>query len=284
MSAAGDIIQGLQGRGRQPLVVPGPLQPGNERFPDFCLHGCQDSSDDAYCSNQQEPGHHQCQENRDDIYHPHHRQKHQHPLSQQKQQKQQQDTPGSPSASASASSRLSCISTVSVSSSRYSSASFESTSSPVSASTSIADGLSSRPQSSCFSSPTAGSVARARTLTDTSSSSSPSPSPSPSSPTPRSRRDKSQLHAARLQRSGSTRTSISLALHKAKKPSKSPRFSPSSSTPADALAAVEPPHDQGLTRMAFAEQQQWVKVQQKTFTKWYTATPAPRRRRGHSLT
>ncbi|KAF5590459.1 alpha-actinin [Fusarium pseudocircinatum] len=35
-----------------------------------------------------------------------------------------------------------------------------------------------------------------------------------------------------------------------------------------ALAAVEPPHDQRLTRMAFAEQQRWVTVQQKTFTKW----------------
>ncbi|KAJ4200749.1 alpha-actinin [Fusarium falciforme] len=260
-AAAGDpAVQGLQGRGgRQPSLLP--LQPGNERFPDFCLHGAEYSSDDAYCSNQQEPGsgHHQHLENRDDIYHPHHHQKHQHRLS---QQQQQQDTPGSPSALASASSRLSCISTVSVSSSRYSSASFESASSPVSASTSIADGLSSRPQSSCFSSPVAGPVARSRTLTNTSSSS------SPSSPTPRSRRDKSQLHAARLQRSGSTSTSLSLGLHKAKKPSKPRRFSPSSSTPADALAAVEPPHDQGLTRMAFAEQQQWVKVQQKTFTKW----------------
>lgn len=265
-TAAGDpAVQGLQGRGRrQPSLVP--LQPGNERFPDFCLHGAVYSSDDAYCSNQQEPGpgHHQHLENRDDIYHPHHHQKHQHRLS---QQQQQQDTPGSPSASPSASSRLSCISTVSVSSSRYSSASFESASSPVSASTSVADGLSSRPQSSCFPSPVAGPVARSRTLTNTSSSS------SPSSPTPRSRRDKSQLHAARLQRSGSTSTSISLGLHKAKKPSKSRRFSPSSSTPADALAAVEPPHDQGLTRMAFAEQQQWVKVQQKTFTKWYTMMP-----------
>lgn len=32
--------------------------------------------------------------------------------------------------------------------------------------------------------------------------------------------------------------------------------------------AVEPPHEQLLARMAFAEQQQWITVQQKTFTKW----------------
>lgn len=39
-------------------------------------------------------------------------------------------------------------------------------------------------------------------------------------------------------------------------------------SPQDALAATEPPHEQGLTRMAFAEQQRWITVQQKTFTKW----------------
>jgi hypothetical protein len=32
--------------------------------------------------------------------------------------------------------------------------------------------------------------------------------------------------------------------------------------------ALEPPHEQLLARMAFAEQQQWITVQQKTFTKW----------------
>ncbi len=35
--------------------------------------------------------------------------------------------------------------------------------------------------------------------------------------------------------------------------------------------ACEPPHEQLLARMAFAEQQQWITVQQKTFTKWYEA-------------
>ncbi|KAL0931932.1 alpha- sarcomeric (f-actin cross linking protein) [Colletotrichum truncatum] len=86
-----------------------------------------------------------------------------------------------------------------------------------------------------------------------------------SSPSPRSRRDKKELHAARLQRSGSS----SLALARKESTAKKNRFrSATGSSPADALAAVEPPHDQGLTRMAFAEQQKWITVQQKTFTKW----------------
>ena len=42
-----------------------------------------------------------------------------------------------------------------------------------------------------------------------------------------------------------------------------------SSLPADhGLKAIEPPHEQALTKMAFAEQQKWITVQQKTFTKW----------------
>jgi hypothetical protein len=36
-----------------------------------------------------------------------------------------------------------------------------------------------------------------------------------------------------------------------------------------AQQAIEPPHEQILTKMAFAEQQKWITVQQKTFTKWY---------------
>jgi hypothetical protein len=36
----------------------------------------------------------------------------------------------------------------------------------------------------------------------------------------------------------------------------------------EALAAVEPVHEQLLVKMAFAEQQKWITVQQKTFTKW----------------
>ncbi|KAJ5011221.1 Alpha-actinin-like protein 1 [Colletotrichum sp. SAR 10_99] len=84
-------------------------------------------------------------------------------------------------------------------------------------------------------------------------------------PSPRSRRDKKELHAQRLQRSGSS----SLALTRKESVAKKNRFrSATGSSPADALAAIEPPHDQGLTRMAFAEQQKWITVQQKTFTKW----------------
>lgn len=85
------------------------------------------------------------------------------------------------------------------------------------------------------------------------------------SPTPRSRRDKQHLHAVRLQRSG---TNGLLVGSKPTTPPKKKRFQRSCSSPADALAAIEPPHDQGLTKMAFAEQQRWITVQQKTFTKW----------------
>ncbi|KAK2031893.1 hypothetical protein LX32DRAFT_583887 [Colletotrichum zoysiae] len=85
------------------------------------------------------------------------------------------------------------------------------------------------------------------------------------SPSQRTRRDKKELQAQRLQRSGST----NLALARKDGTAKKNRFrSATGSSPADALAAVEPPHDQGLTRMAFAEQQKWITVQQKTFTKW----------------
>ena len=91
----------------------------------------------------------------------------------------------------------------------------------------------------------------------------------------RSRRDAKQLHAARLQRSGST----SSPLGKKKKDESSDGSSPTSkarrfqrgntisSSPQDAFAATEPPHEP-LARMAFADQQRWITVQQKTFTKW----------------
>ncbi|KAB5558090.1 hypothetical protein GE09DRAFT_1237324 [Coniochaeta sp. 2T2.1] len=86
-------------------------------------------------------------------------------------------------------------------------------------------------------------------------------------PIPRSRHNAKQLHAARLQRSGST--SLSIGSKKDGSPtSKTRRFRKNSSQPGDALSATEPPHEQGLTRMAFAEQQRWITVQQKTFTKW----------------
>jgi hypothetical protein len=59
-----------------------------------------------------------------------------------------------------------------------------------------------------------------------------------SSPAPRSRRDKKELHAARLERSGSN----NFALGRKESQSKSRRFH-RGSDPAAALAAIEPPHD-----------------------------------------
>lgn len=69
---------------------------------------------------------------------------------------------------------------------------------------------------------------------------------------------------ARRQRSATTNSLLT-----AKEKSKTKRFHRATiGSAADALAAVEPPHDQGLNKMAFAEQQRWITVQQKTFTKW----------------
>ncbi len=65
--------------------------------------------------------------------------------------------------------------------------------------------------------------------------------------------------------------------NRAKRSDSNPNSSPlgrkkrfqASSLPADhGLKAIEPPHEQALTKMAFAEQQKWITVQQKTFTKW----------------
>ncbi|PFH61094.1 hypothetical protein XA68_18248 [Ophiocordyceps unilateralis] len=85
----------------------------------------------------------------------------------------------------------------------------------------------------------------------------------PTTPTlQRSRRDKELLHAARQQRSSRDRQPLASG-----KTKRGRRFQ-SRSSPAAALAAVEPVHDQGLVRMTFTEQQRWITVQQKTFTKW----------------
>jgi hypothetical protein len=35
----------------------------------------------------------------------------------------------------------------------------------------------------------------------------------------------------------------------------------------------EEPNEKVLTKMAFIEQQRWITVQQKTFTKWYAVNP-----------
>jgi Ca2+-binding EF-hand superfamily protein len=241
-----------------------PLQPsnlgGNEKFPDFCLHSeaqCSNDSQDKDQENEQEQQHDQGFDNNNS--------KHRHPHF-------HYPRPHSSSASISESSRLSCISTASASassstSSRVSSASFDSFSTPISL---TLDSSLHSPRSSVasnnYSSPVPEFIARNRSFTGASFSSV-SSSP-PSSPTPRNRRDKSQLHAARAQRSGSTATNTSspVGAHK-KEESTSQRKFRSNPTPADALAAVES-HDPKLTKMAFAEQQRWVTVQQKTFTKW----------------
>lgn len=151
----------------------------------------------------------------------------------------------------------------------HSAGSQASTSSPAST-TPTTPTTAERPLSSAFSttsentsSPASSTASRVRTDSGASTNTNCSPSP-------RSRRDKTELQAARLQRSGSS----NLALARKSSVAKKNRFrSATGSSPASALAAVEPPHDQGLTRMAFAEQQKWITVQQKTFTKWYDGDP-----------
>lgn len=100
------------------------------------------------------------------------------------------------------------------------------------------------------------------------------PSPTPSSPnsnyspqTIRSRRDRSsQQQSARQQRSATT----SLLLTKKSESKKKGFHRTSASLPGEALAAVEPPHEHRFkTKMAYEDQQKWITVQQKTFTKWY---------------
>ncbi len=103
-------------------------------------------------------------------------------------------------------------------------------------------------------------------------------SPLPPSPPPsiKTRRDRSSLQkeanrskqfTSRLQRSATTGGNDSDLLGR----KKSRGFSrQTTSLPVDhGLKAIEPPHEQALTKMAFAEQQKWITVQQKTFTKWY---------------
>ncbi|KAM0347122.1 hypothetical protein ACHAPU_005061 [Fusarium lateritium] len=259
MDATGDPTQAFQGIR--------PLQPGNDRFPDFCLHAGAQRSDD--CRLQLE----RYQENKENCHYSCSRSPGLDNNSIKHLQYRHQHFRDSPAASISASSRLSYISAASTSasssSSRVSTASFES----ISASVFDVSPHSPRfePNASSFCSSVSEFIARRRTLTNASSCS-PSSSP-PSSPTPRTRRDKSQLHAARVQRSESTTTTAGfpLDLQKGKTPTRSTgsrRFTLCASTAADALAAVEPPHDQKLTRMAYSDQQQWIKVQQKTFTKW----------------
>jgi len=100
--------------------------------------------------------------------------------------------------------------------------------------------------------------------------------PSPASSI-KSRRDRNSLLkeekrsraiTTRLQRSSSTTSNESATEFVRKKQGRDFRRQ-TNSLPADhGLKAIEPPHEQALTKMAFAEQQKWITVQQKTFTKW----------------
>ena len=102
---------------------------------------------------------------------------------------------------------------------------------------------------------------------------------SPPTPPRKSRRDlqkeanRSQQFTTRLQRSSTTGSADGEA--PIGRRGRRRRFHRPTSLPAkenqtdEALKAVEPLHEQVLTKMAFAEQQKWITVQQKTFTKWY---------------
>lgn len=120
--------------------------------------------------------------------------------------------------------------------------------------------------------------------TTTTTTASPSSTSSPSH-LPRNRENARQLHQERLQRqraasgasnstTGSAYDDDSLSTTSAGSPVRLRRKRGASTrkyqpaNPKAALAATEPPHENLLTKMAFAEQQRWITVQQKTFTKW----------------
>lgn len=147
-----------------------------------------------------------------------------------------------------------------------------------------------------FDSRRASVISAASSLSSLSSSSSP-PLPStatlPSTSTPstpqqqrpltRSRRDAKQLHAARVQRSASVALGDPNSSPSSKETRKdtnggreatdwdwTSRRAGSTSPSPDENQKQQQQQQQGggLTRMAYAEQQRWIKVQEKTFTKW----------------
>ncbi|KAK2600321.1 alpha-actinin [Conoideocrella luteorostrata] len=90
-------------------------------------------------------------------------------------------------------------------------------------------------------------------------------------PARRSRRNREQLHAARLQRSrgdGPLTGTDSKHIKSSKKHWNHRSRSSSNNSTADALAALEPANELNLAKMSTLEQQRWINVQQKTFTKW----------------
>ncbi|CZT06072.1 related to alpha-actinin [Rhynchosporium graminicola] len=107
--------------------------------------------------------------------------------------------------------------------------------------------------------------------------------PSPPQQSLKARRDRpsqqreanrSQQFTTRLQRSATVSGSDNDFLGRKRR---GRAFRQTFSLPADhGLKAIEPLHEQTLVRMAFAEQQQWITVQQKTFTKWLNTKIEPR--------
>ncbi|KAF7875002.1 hypothetical protein EAF04_002174 [Stromatinia cepivora] len=86
--------------------------------------------------------------------------------------------------------------------------------------------------------------------------------------------------AARLQRSAEKpeKSDEDLGLGRRRKRYQHRHKSKGSNTGSgEALKAVEPLHEHQLGKMAFAEQQQWITVQQKTFTKWLNTKIAHRK-------
>ena len=116
---------------------------------------------------------------------------------------------------------------------------------------------------------------------------------SPQRPLTRSRENAKQLHAARLQKRAASQSlatdpaaedkekdgykndrdpdDVSSRLRRRAGSARRLRKGTNPGSKQAALAATEPgapPHEKLLTKMAFAEQQHWITVQQKTFTKW----------------
>lgn len=85
--------------------------------------------------------------------------------------------------------------------------------------------------------------------------------------------NRSKQFTTRLQRSASTAENTSENDLLGRRRGRGFRRQTTTSLPVDhGLKAIEPPHEQALTKMAFAEQQKWITVQQKTFTKWYASS------------
>lgn len=93
-----------------------------------------------------------------------------------------------------------------------------------------------------------------------------SPSGTPTTARKRSRRNKEELHLARLRRSQRDKPSLGSRNGHKRARWTHPRTHSSKN---DALAALEPPNERALAKMSTLEQQRWINVQQKTFTKWY---------------